>query len=212
MPHIIESFRDLAIEDGLRDLRAAHDYLVDRAKSSLKEFEAIGPPWGINAKRISVNLQCEKRPILIGKDEEKLSEVINMAATTERLIDALQWFSQQNENFSILECHPSTSDNEGGNDLVLENSDGIIVRCEVCDVISNNAGSNGKEKKDLHNLGCTIENLLIDHIKRYICTSKEFAVALTSEKRKWQSKHYQYKPNSIDGVDTVLLLVQPNRE
>jgi hypothetical protein len=211
MPHLIKSFEEKAIKDGLADLRAAHDFLVDRAKSSLKEFEAINPPWGINAKRISVNLQCEKRPILIGKDEEKLSEVINMAATAERLIDVLEWFGRK-EEFSIHECHPSTSDNEGGNDLVLKIDKKTAVRCEVCDVISDNAGSNGKEKKDLQNLGCGV-NVPDDGVERYICTSNEFASALTGENRKWQSKQYRYGPPTICGVDTVLLLlVQPNKK
>lgn len=205
MPHLINSFGGKAIKDGLSDLRATHDFLVDRAKLSIKKFESISSPWGINAKRISVSLQCEKRPALIGKDEEKLSEVINMVATTERLIDVLEWFGRK-ENFSIHECHPSTSDNDGGNDLVLKIGGKIAVRCEVCDVISTNAGSNGKEKKDLRNLGCG-ENVLDDGVERYICTSNEFAVALTSDKRNWQSKNYRYSSIPVGVADTVLLLL-----
>jgi hypothetical protein len=57
-------------------------------------------------------------PQLIGKVQEKFGEVINIAATVERLIDAIDWFARQPDNhgFTIFECHPSTSDEASGND------------------------------------------------------------------------------------------------
>ena len=94
--------------------------------------------------------------------------------------------------------------------MVISNQNGdVVIRCEVCDVVSNNAGANGKEKKDLLNLGCN-EIVPNDGIKRYICTAPEFANALTSSKRKWKNSPYRYECIITNGpLSARMLLIQP---
>ena len=77
----------------------------------------------------------------------------------------------------VKECHPSTSSAKGSNDLMLEDTIGVVVvRCEVCDVASDSAGSNGKERKDVASLGCA-DGVPDDGVRRFLCTSPEFARA-----------------------------------
>ena len=131
-----------------------------------------------------------------------------MAATMERLLDALKWFRNHPDyrSLRVRECHPSTSDDSSGNDIVLESADGIAkVRCEVCDVVSKNAAQNRKEKKDIRNLGCET-GVPSDGVSRYIATSPEFAEALSSLRRKWNQKPYRYKSICAGAdCDTTLL-------
>lgn len=90
--------------------------------------------------------------------------------------------------------------NLNGNDLVIVDPDGrIAIRCEVCDVASTNARSNNKEKKDIRKLGC---NLVVpqDGISRFICTSPEFANALTDGLRNWNAKPYRYELIETDSA------------
>ena len=211
MPHIIEPLTNVSFHDAIRDLRDAHGFVVARAKQALVEADSNPAYWGIFMKRISVNLTAESRPRLIGKSSEKLGEVVNIAATVERLLAAIEWFSIEYPSYSILECHPSTSDESSGNDLVRVDSNGTIaVRCEVCDVASSSAGSNGKERKDIRNLGCETE-VPDDNVRRYICTAPEFATALMSAKRKWFTRPYRYEQVKLgDAADCRLLLVRSN--
>jgi hypothetical protein len=160
-----------------------------------------------------VTLNVGDVPPLIGKSAEGLGEVVNMAATLERLMDAIEWFAKQpaTSGGSILECHPSTSDETNGNDLVIIDHNGkIIVRCEVCDVASTKASSNSKEKKDIKNLGCN-ELVPQDDVARYICTAPEFAKALTSRGRKWTAKPYRYELIELGTASgtCMLLIVTP---
>lgn len=195
MPHVIKPFANVPFDDALERLKRAHRFLVSQARTTLLASGVDDAFWGIGLKRSPVRLDEGDIPSLIGKSEEKLGEVINIAATVERLMDSIQWFAAQPEykRCSILECHPSTSDEANGNDVVIVDPDrGIVVRCEVCDVASSNAGSNNKEKKDINNLGCT-QTVPQDGIARFICTAPEFAAALTSRGRKWQSKPYRYE-------------------
>lgn len=206
MPHLIEPIRNRTVDDALIDLRRAHEFMVDRANQTLQRVSKNSGLWGIESKRAIVDLKGE-RPSLIGKTEEKLGEVINIAATVERLIAALEWFKKNFEHCSILECHPSTSADEAGNDIVLVNGEEILVRCEVCDIASSN-DSNDKEKNDLRNLGCD-EKVPSDDVRRYICTSREFAECITRPRRRWPEKHYRYEMVSLDDVtDSCLLLIQ----
>ena len=108
---------------------------------------------------------------LVGKSEEKYVEVINILATAERTVSALKWLGNEFPGSLVQECHASTSDGKEGNDIVLVNLEGAVsVRCEVCDVVASKAGQNGKEKKDLKNLGCTL-SVPDDNIRRFIATS-----------------------------------------
>ena len=211
MPHVIEPFTHATFADASRDLRDAHAFIVARAKNAIRESDVDPTRWGMSLKRTQVDLNGNDRPKLIGKPNEKLGEVINIAATVERLIAAIDWFATQEREWRIHECHPSTSDESNGNDLVMINASGdIVARCEVCDVASSNAGSNGKEKKDIRNLGCASE-VPDDNIRRYICTASEFATALTSPKRKWATMPYRYERIPCgDSADSQLLLVHPN--
>ena len=212
MPHVVEPFKNASFGDALQSLRAAQRYLVSRAKVAINASDFDESRWGTSVKRSLVRLNVGEVPPLIGKSEEKLGEVINIAATVERLIDAIDWFAVQphSEGYSILVCHPSTSDEAGGDDLVIVDSKGeIAIRCEVCDVASSSAGSNNKETKDIRNLGCD-EAVPDDGVPRYICTAPEFANALASAKRKWGSKPYRYRLTETGSTaGTCMLLIVP---
>src|SRR5690606_39152719 len=114
---------------------------------------ASNPPrWGTLLKRTRVELTAPEPPAAITKRTERLVEVINMAATLERLMDGLSWFASQPAfaALTVIDCHPSTSSSTIGNDLVLGPEPELVaVRCEVTDVASSSAGQNGKERKDL---------------------------------------------------------------
>jgi hypothetical protein len=212
MAHIIEPFNNTSFINASQNLREAHRFLILRANATIQELNRNDFQWGILLKRATVELNVGEIPRLIGKEHEKLAEVINIAATVERLIDAIDWFANQEENLncSIQNCHPSTSDNPGENDLVISNQNGdVVIRCEVCDVVSKNAGANGKEIKDLLNLGCN-EIVPNDGIKRYICTAPEFANALTSLNRPWKTYPYRYECIITNGSSSArMLLIQP---
>lgn len=216
MPHLVESFSNLAYGDAIDRLERAHAFLVMRGAKAIRDSEVNASQWGIQLKRACVILDGDPGdpvPELIGKREERLIEVINMVATIERLLDAIKWFSTQPETdgCSVHECHPSTSGEIGSNDLVIADSQGrIVARCEVCDVASSNAGSNNKERKDLLSLEC---NTFVpqDGVARYICTARKFAEALDGKLRKWATKHYQNKRIKISGArESYLLLILPS--
>jgi hypothetical protein len=210
MPHLVEPFTNVTFDDGLTRLRAAHRFLVSRAKEAISAWDFDESCWGSSVKRSSIPLNGGDVPPLIGKSEENLGEVINMAATVERLIDAIVWFAQQPENkgYSILECHPSTSGEATGNDLVIGHDGKDAIRCEVCDVASSNAGSNNKEAKDIQNLGCNVY-VPQDGVARYICTALEFASALASARRNWDSKPYRYDLINTESAScTCMLLIK----
>jgi len=94
--------------------------------------------------------------------------------------------------------------------LVLGEPDGTpVVRCEVCDVASRNAGSNGKERSDLEKLGCAA-GVPSDGVRRFICTAREFADALRSTRRRWNNYVYRYDLIELgDAGDTCLLALTP---
>lgn len=208
MSHLVRTSANQGYEALLEELRAAHDHLVAAAGGALSGFEHSSPQWGVRFKRLYVTFGST-RPNAIEKERERLVEVINMVATLERLIDGIRWFSTNNAtaHMVVLECHPSTSSSQTGNDLVLGHSpDERRVIVEVTDVASTSAGQNGKERKDLANLGCAT-TVPSDSIQRYLCTSTEFATSLTSANRKWKTLHYRYSTITIDGTDTQLLKV-----
>ena len=210
MPHLVKSFCDKQYEEALSMLESAHHYLVEHAKKSLKSVANEPGQWGIQIKRTVVKLNGTEKPELIDKSEEKFVEIINLTATIERLISVIRWFSEQAkyEGLRIKQCHPSTSDEKDGNDLVLaDEDDNIRVRCEVSDVASSNVSSNSKEKKDIKSL-FGVEDITEDNIDRFICTAPEFAGALTNSKRKWDLLDYRYETVSLgDAADTRLLKI-----
>ena len=191
MPHIIETISNATAANALEALQAAHDFLASQVVAAQSELASDTAHWGMAMKRAVVDL--EGGPPLVGKTSERFVELINILATTERTIEALRWLAGEYPDSQVRECHASTSDDSKGNDIVLTDAGGkVIVRCEVCDVISKNPGQNGKEKSDLKNLGCQ-EAVPDDGVHRYIATSPEFAAALTGRLRKWKQLHYSYE-------------------
>lgn len=131
-----------------------------------------------------------------------------MVATVERLIAALNWFEQQSEcrDLRVKQCHPSTSSAKESNDLMLEDDIGRnVVLCEVCDVASSSAGQNGKERNEIKRLGCT-NGVPADCVRRFICTSPEFARAIQSVKRQWGQRQHRYREYEVgDESHTIML-------
>jgi hypothetical protein len=212
MKHLVATFADLALPDARRQLAEAHDFLVARCLDSLATVPQSGPLWGVQMKRMHVGLKTVARPTAVCKDEERFGEVVNMVATLERLVAALGWFEQHSEfrGLRVKECHPSTSSAKGSNDLMLEDAAGnVVVRCEVCDVASSSAASNGKERKDIASLGCA-DGVPADGVRRFICTSPEFARAIQSAKRKWAQCLHRYREFvKGDAGGTVLVELVP---
>jgi hypothetical protein len=108
-----------------------------------------------------VPLPPESRPLLIQKNAERFSEVVNMCATVERLLDALQWANEYRFSGHLVKvCHPTASSNKKDGDTGLDNDLVLIprsvgaekiARFEVSDVCGDGDG-NDKERKDLENL------------------------------------------------------------
>ena len=175
MPHLVNPLRDVSFADAIAQLDLVHSFLVQRAGAEIATSKIPAAHWGIGAKRLEVKLATPDRPPLVGKPSERFGEIVNMAATIERMIPLLRWLSTNGEysHLRVVQCHPSTSDEDGGNDLVLGGPDGApVVRCEVCDVASRKAGSNGKERSDLEKLGCAA-GVPADGVKRFICTANQ---------------------------------------
>lgn len=208
MKHLVATLSGLPLPELRHKLVEAHDFLVARSLDVLPTFPQAGPLWGVQMKRLRVDLKAESRPATVLKDAERFGEVVNMVATLERLVAAIGWFEQQPEfgGLRVKECQPSTSSSKGSNDLVLENGVGtVVVRCEVCDVASSSAGSNGKERKDVASLGCS-NGVPPDGVRRFLCTSPEFAQAIQSTKRRWAKCLHRYREFKVgDETDTVLV-------
>lgn len=205
MAHLVEVIRHVSFEQAIIQLQLTHDALVQHAIMAQRSITVEQSSWGIETKRLSVDLPQGTH--LIGKSSEKFVELINIIATTERTISALYWLADNYPTTEVKECHASTSDDKNGNDIVLVDkySGQLKVRCEVTDVASTSAGQNGKEKKDLKTLGCETE-VPEDGIDRFIATSHEFAMALTSIKRKWNLLHYRYQIYESTRADHTTLL------
>ena len=157
MPHLIAALRDIAPLEAVSMLGDAHRFLVAQACAAVERVPTADPSWGVRMKRLEVDLEGPTRPSVVAKSTERFVEVINMVASLERLIAGIGWLAGQPEfaTCRISVCHPSTSSHPGENDVVFADQTGrVVVRCEVCDVVSCGAGQNGKEKKDLRNLDC----------------------------------------------------------
>lgn len=205
---------DLPLADTRHRLVEAHDFLVACSMRALATLPQAGPSWGVQMKRLSVDLTpAPSRPAAICKGAERMGEVVNMVATLERLVAAIWWFERQPEfeALRVKECHPTTSSSTESNDLVLVDAmSRVVVRCEVCDVASSSAGSNGKEQKDIASLGCA-NGIPTDGVRRFLCTSPEFALAIQSQRRKWAKRLHRYREFPVgDHTATVLVeLVAP---
>jgi len=204
MAHLIETIYDTSIPNAVSLLEKTHELIVNCAHTTQSTSISDSSAWGEQLKRLEVSLPCGEA--LIGKPKEKFVEIINVLATVERTISALKWLLEAYPMSLLRECHPSTSDNAEGSDIVLtDRNNNIIVRCEVTDVVSSTAASNGKEKKDLRNLKCS-ERVPDDGVIRYIATSTEFANALSSPSRKWHNMHYHYIRHETNQKNRTVLL------
>jgi hypothetical protein len=208
MQHLVTTFTNVSLPDARRELAEAHSFLVACCLNALASVPKTGPLWGIQMKRMQVDLKIDARPALVCKDTERFGEVVNMVATLERLLAALGWFEHQPEfqGLRVKECHPSTSSTRGSNDVVLADDAGnVMVRCEVCDVASTSAGQNGRERKDIASLGCA-GGVPCDGVRRFICTSPEFACAIQSTNRKWVEYLHRYREFVVGDVGGTLLI------
>jgi hypothetical protein len=185
MPHLISPFADKSLRSVQTALTDAHRFLVERCCQAIQGVGGPHPTWGIQTKRLNVDLQSSTRPETIGKSHERLAEVVNMLATLERLLAGLEWFAQQPlfAEALVIQCHPTTSSSRSGNDLVLGDARGVVIaRCEVCDVVAGLASQNNKHRKDLRSLQCD-PCVPDDGVRRYVCTSQEFATAIVKAKK-----------------------------
>ncbi len=177
--HLINSTKG-SLAEVLRELKEAHRFVVGHCQ--LPVPAAHNMQWAIEMKRTRISLPVQNRPALVGKDSEQLFEAVNLLATVERLIDALEWFAHHDEfkDMTVLACHPSTSSGTGkagkGSDLVLgHNENTPLVLCEVSDIASSKDG-NKKEKRDLKSLGYDEGYGVPDDGKRrFLCLSTQFA-------------------------------------
>lgn len=117
MAHVIETIRNVEFEDAISQLKSTHDLLVERAVAAQRNLDFDHSSWGILIKRLEVKLP--QGEFLVGKSSEKFVELVNILATTERMLTALYWFSRHYPQAIVRECHASTSDDKDGNDIVL---------------------------------------------------------------------------------------------
>ena len=164
--HLVLPVRNVSATDLVEELRAAHQYLVSAARTTVPRLlELPAASWGAAAKREHVLLADDDRPSLVPATvmNHSFVEVMNQCATLERLIDTLTWTAAHDELHGavVTRCNPTTSSaprpkdtprDADDHDLVLRDQAGLRWRFEVSDVASENDG-NGKEKKDLMSLG-----------------------------------------------------------
>jgi hypothetical protein len=202
---LVKPIFDASIPTAISEFRAVHDFLVSQIRTSIAEAD---DQWAINTRRLRVDLRGTDRPPLVGKDAEKLAAVLNAAAILERLIAALNWFSRE-EDFRALivaKCRASSDDVMDSFDIMLSNERGKTkVLCEVCDIASGMPGQQRKQREYLwRRLGCqaTVPD---DGVRRFICTSPEFAAAFQKETRENQRIIHDYRVHQVDEAHTMLL-------
>lgn len=212
MKHLILPILDASFEGAVRELAEVQRYLGEAACAALGTMPAYSERWGYEAKRHMVAF-TPSRPKLIGKSEERLSEIVNILATIEHLIAALSWFHVEPRfvHGRVRECHPSTSDTKAS-DLIIAVSEVPRAWCEVTDVIARRAGQNQKEIKTLKNLHVTPE-FLMPEISRFWATSRDFAEALCSTKRRWAGRSFQYVRHDVRGHgNTSIVEILPHSQ
>jgi hypothetical protein len=174
MPRNGEMIRDFGLHcryeqcKTITDLAAAHEWLQDAhdklarvAQEQLTKLSDLNlGEWGTEVKRKAVKCPPSDNPLLNADgSEHNLSEVMNMCATVERLLDALDWAKTDFAGYQIELCHPTTGANPQAlrfdtfdNDLMLRDEAGNRARFEVTDS-AKGRGAAVKEKKDLTSLG-----------------------------------------------------------
>ena len=154
MSHLVEPIKEVTLQDCYVRVQKAHNFLVERGKKAVAGLnQKSDKDWGVDCKRVRVDLSAGVPPEDIGKGltEHSLVEIINQCATIERLLDALKWAQTPKSGLSkymVRCCHPTTSSAHKENDLILESENGKMACFEVSDVASEKDGNN-KEKKSL---------------------------------------------------------------
>ena len=160
MPHLVTPILEvLDVADVLKQVEQAHRFLVEAAKETIAQLQAVGEEeWGETVKRRYVVLTGKPRPYLVPETvgRHSFAEVVNQCATIERLLDALRWSQDALPGYKVEVCNPTTSSQktEQGrdNDLILIGPSGEVCCFEVSDVAASKDG-NKKEIKDLVSLG-----------------------------------------------------------
>ena len=202
---LVKPIFDASIPNAISEFCAVHDFLVSQIRTSLAGAD---DQWAINIRRLRVHFRRTDRPALVGKDEETLTAVLNATATLERLIVALNWFSREEEFHALIvtKCRASSDDTMESFEIMLSNAQGKKkVLCEVCDIISVVPGQQRKEREYLWRLGCQAA-VPDDGIRRFICTSPEFAAAVQKEMSDNPRITHDYKVHQVnDDAHTMLL-------
>ncbi len=202
--YLVKPILEASLPNSISEFRAVHDFLVAQTRAAVASEH---DQWAINIKRLIVDLRGAHRPSLLGKEEEKLVEVLNVTASLERLIGALNWFSREEEFGALIlaECRAPIGGATDSYSVVLSNARARMkVLCEVCDVASSVAVQPGKEREYLWRLGCqgTVPS---DGVRRFICTSPEFTALVQKEQRDTQRIAHRYVLHQInDEAQTVL--------
>jgi hypothetical protein len=217
MSHLVAPLFDVSLSDALRAIEQVHQFIVECASENLlcrfarPSNDAGG--WGCTFKRIEVKFPITDSRrrfvdatgtarVLISDSVEshKLVEIVNQAATLERLRDALHWAQSPESGLSdwrVQLCHPTTSSgadkqDQVDHDLVLRGPDGRLAVFEVSDVASKNDG-NQKEEKDLVSLGVLAKGKgedrfqIVDWPDRrlFLVVSNEWKTRLSRKTRAW---------------------------
>jgi hypothetical protein len=202
--HLVKPIFEALLPNAVSEFRAVHDFLVAQTRTAVASQH---DQWAINIKRLNVDLRGRNRPALLGKEEENLVEVLNVAATLERLIASLNWFSREEDFGSLIltECRASAGDATDSYSVVLSNEWGKTrVLCEVCDVASSAVVQPGKEREYLWRLGCQ-GTVPFDGVRRFICSSPEFAAVVQKEQPDREGIDHRYVLHRInDEAQTVL--------
>jgi hypothetical protein len=131
--NLINEIRNISMNELQEKLSSCYEYLKEATKQYMTNTSNCNNHLNSSIclfKRQKIQLSPQlkndnskviSRHDLIGKDKEGLIEMINMLATLERLIYAIQWFSEQPEHyfFKVQACHPTSSSSEKENDLML---------------------------------------------------------------------------------------------
>jgi hypothetical protein len=203
MPYLVKPIKDSVFGEAIEKLWKAHNLLVDQAELCISTREILEKSkWGVQMKQLNVQLSVDSKSELIEKSSERLTEVINIVATIERLICGLQWFcsSPDYSSLRIKSCHPSTSSRKNESDITLVAASGEIkVLCEVCDIVpSAKASQNKKNTKILKSLGLDDNNSPpSDRIHRFVCASEEYAKALMKSTVPTGFAQFHYQPEDM---------------
>jgi hypothetical protein len=206
--YLVDPILETPLANAIDELRTVHGFLVAQAKVTVADAHEAGDHWTVEMQSLIVNLRGPNQPRLVGKEAEGLAELLNVTASLERLIVALTWFKSCREfaSLSVMQCYSSPGSAKNSNDIVLSDSHGkTTVRCDVRDVPSDSTGEAGKERKHLRSLGCEVR-VPDDGVRRFICTSTEFAAVLRSEKRDWQNVPHRYVLQHANEAAQIVLL------